>query len=132
ARGKRAPGGRRGGHERLRFHRYAVRDRNRCKVLITLRLARHLNRKIGGADVIRLLENHRALDGVLQFADVSGPVVGQQQVASLLRDAPETLSKAEVVTLDEEVHERKNVLLPVPQRRNENGDDTETIEKVLA
>src|SRR5208282_2931655 len=106
---------------------YAVGNGYGRDVLKTLRLASHLDRKIGGADVVGLFQNHGAFHSVLQFTNVSRPVVGEQQVASLLCDTAQALPKPKIVTLDEEVDERKNVFLAVPQRRNKDGDDAETV-----
>ncbi|SPE33762.1 hypothetical protein SBA2_800020 [Acidobacteriia bacterium SbA2] len=131
--GERAPGGRGGGgHNGWRVRGHAVGDHRGGKIFKTLRMARDLNRKVIGADVIGVLENHGPLHGVFQFPNVSGPVVSQQQVTSFLGDAPNALSKPEVITLDEEVNERKHVFLPVSQGRHEDWDDAETVEEVLA
>ena len=100
--------------------------------IVPLRLPGHLDGQVGGANVIRFLQDHGALHGVLQFAHISRPIVLQQQVAGLLRDAFHRLAKTEIVTLDEEFDERENILLAMPQGRNEDGDDAEPVEQVLA
>src|SRR5215467_8085967 len=79
-----------------------------------------------------VLENHGALDGVLEFANVAWPIVCEQKTAGLGADAANRFLELAVIPVDEEVDEGKNVLSALAQRRDENGDDGEAVIEVLA
>src|SRR5581483_10993108 len=79
-----------------------------------------------------LFQDHGALDRVLQLADVARPIVREQHAPRVVADAAHRLLELAVVAFDEEVDQRQDVFLALPQRRNKDGDDGETVIKVLA
>ena len=52
-----------------------------------------LNGQILRPDFVRGADQHGALDGIAQFADISGPVIGQQQLLSIGRNALHVLAE---------------------------------------
>src|ERR1035438_2325526 len=65
-------------------------------------------------------EDHCALDGVLELADVARPRVLEQELAPLGRNAANVRSEADVVARDEMVDEQIDVLAPAPERWDVN------------
>ena len=71
------------------------------------------------------------LDDVLQFADVAGPVVRQQQRHGLRTDAAHRSSLSQVVPLHEALGQSRNVFLAPAQRRQLQPDDVDAVKEVL-
>src|SRR5262245_59182029 len=99
----------------------------RCR----LRLAADDVAEIVDVDDVARRHDQQALDGVLQFADVSLPA---RLLHELERGRREPL-RAAVVLAAEDVHEvtdeRGDVLAPVAQRRDADGDDAQAEVEVL-
>jgi len=62
-----------------------------------------------GVEDAAVADEDRPFDGVLQLADVAGPVVHHQDVDGGRRDAPDVLAVAGRVLLDEMVGEERDV-----------------------
>ena len=96
-------------------------------------------------------ERHRALDGVLELADVARPVIRHQPAHAFLRDGQRrarssagglaavsgTVAVAAGVALllelaEEVLHEQRHVLLPLAQRRQLHRDHVQPVEQILA
>src|SRR5262249_49197586 len=79
---------------------------------------------------VRIGDDYRALDDVLQLADVSRPVVRLEQFRHLFVDAADPLSGAFGVPMDEILDEQGNVRPPPAQGGHCQGKDVEPIEEV--
>src|SRR5262249_36838194 len=75
-------------------------------------------------------EREGALDGVLQLADVAGPVERDQRLEGVRRDALRRHLVLLGVPGEEVLDERRDVLTPRAQRRQLDVDDVETVEQV--
>src|SRR5271166_3811089 len=72
------------------------------------------------------------LDGVLQFTDVSRPVVVHQQRSGFGRDAPErTVALLRVFRGEINRHQR-NVFAVLAQRRDGNRNNIQAVKQILA
>ena len=85
-----------------------------------------------GADHVFAAENHVALDQVLEFADVAGPVILLQNVHQLRGDRPRFAVVFAVVVLEEIVDQVCNVAAPLAQRRHVKVHDINAVEQILA
>src|SRR5262249_26515322 len=98
------------------------------------RRAPDLGAELGDVDLrAPLAERHRALDDVFELPDVAGPVVRHQPPQRLLRHrdaARRDLLAAQL--LQEVLHEERNVLAALAERRQAHGDDVEAGEESLA
>ena len=54
-------------------------------------------------------DNYRAFDGILQFANVTGPVIGDQGTQSLFGDSRDEAARALFVMLEKMNDERMNI-----------------------
>ena len=77
-------------------------------------------------------KNHRALDEVLQFADVAGPVVARQRLHGFGRDVGDAPVHAAGVLLHEVAHQQRNIVAPFAQRRHRDGEDVEAVVEIGA
>jgi hypothetical protein len=77
-------------------------------------------------------KNHGPLDDVLQLADVAGPRQPGERVEHGGGDHPDVLAVAPREALDEVPREQRDVLPPVPQRRNGDREDVQAIVQVGA
>ena len=98
--------------------------------------ARRAGRRRPGSRSARQLvavgEQHRALDGVPQLADVAGPAVRLQPLHRLGGDAAHPLLELGVVGVDVEVHERRNVVGALAQRRQHDRQHVQAVVQILA
>jgi hypothetical protein len=89
-------------------------------------VGKRLNRRIGAcrlsdeptfidAKILRLGNDHGALDYILQFADISRPPVGLQELHALLGDARDLLSSLAGIAIDKVLHQQRNILLSFPK-----------------
>src|SRR5690606_34091195 len=76
-------------------------------------------------------EDHRALDGVLELADVAGPAPGLQGLHGLGREAVERLAVLRAVPDEEVLGEQRDVAVALAQRRQVHADDVQAVEEVL-
>ena len=77
-------------------------------------------------------ENNRALDHVLQLADVSRPRVTNERIHGLGRDGIDLLGHIEGKVLRKVPDEERNVLGALAQRRNMDGKNVQPIEQIGA
>src|SRR5438046_178305 len=89
-------------------------------------------RQVGGADHGALGEQDRPLEHVLQLADVARPRVSGEGGQRVVLDPLDVLLQASVVLLPEMLHQQRNVVPPLAQRRQVDGDDVQPIVEVLA
>ena len=73
-----------------------------------------------------------ALDDVLQFADISRPVIVHQSLHRFGRNSGDGFSGFLCVALEKIIGERGNVFLVIAQRRNVDGHDVQAVVEVLA
>src|SRR5665213_716539 len=77
-------------------------------------------------------ENENPLDGVPQFAHVSGPVEGGQAIDGVLAEGARRHPLALGENSSEVMHEQRDVLAPIAQRRHDHRDDVQSIVEILA
>src|SRR5258705_12308455 len=74
----------------------------------------------------------RALNNILQFANVTGPGVRLKQIEGFPVYPPDILSFFSGIAIDEVLDQHRNVFSPLAQRRDLNGEHVQAIEKILA
>src|SRR5205823_11554497 len=74
-------------------------------------------RKVFIAELLALGEQHRALDGVAQLADIAGPAVTLQALHRPWRHAFDPFAKFRVIAVDEIMHKPRNIFRARAQRR---------------
>ena len=72
------------------------------------------------------------LDGVLEFADVTGPVIIQEEVHRFMGEPLNGPINILAGSLDEVGHEEGDVVASLPERRQDDGDDTKSIEEIFS
>src|SRR5205807_6042009 len=77
-------------------------------------------------------EDHGALERVAQLADVARPAVLAEDLHRLGRHAGELLPALAAEAIDEVLHEERNVVAPLLERRERDLEDVETEEEVFA
>ena len=60
-------------------------------------------------------QDHGTLDYVLQFADVTWPIVGLEKIQRLLLYMADPLSRSLGISFDQILHQQRNVILPLAQ-----------------
>src|SRR5439155_19863627 len=91
-----------------------------------------LNHQVFGPDHRRVgTHNHRALDDVLELAHVAGPAMHDQRRNGVVG---EPLGRVAVARLFAEEVARNgfDVLQPLPQRRQRDGEDVQPVVEILA
>ena len=78
-----------------------------------------------------LLQKHDPLDQVPQLPDVARPAVASEDLLDLRSDGGEPLPEFLVVEGEEVPGQEQDVLSPLPERRQEDGDDLEPVVEVL-
>src|SRR3984957_2662756 len=107
-----------------------------------------LNRKILGcviagffADVCRQIgcryhrsarPNHRAVDALLQFADIAGAAIGGESAHGVGAEADITLAERRRKGVCEKIEKQRDVLGPFAQRRKRDREHGEAVVKILA
>src|SRR5208283_350217 len=94
--------------------------------------AGHGERQVLRPQLVAFFQNHGAFQRVLQLAHITRPVVIQQQPARLLARALHIFAELLVVVRQEKLHQRRDVFLALPQRRQVNGDDCQPVVQILA
>src|SRR5579862_3427768 len=79
-----------------------------------------------------LLHNHRALDHVLQLANIAGPRVRLQQLHTASVDALYVFSHLKSESIQKIFAQRPDVSCPLSQCRHANDEYAQSIEQVLA
>src|SRR5258707_7944353 len=78
-----------------------------------------------------ITQDHGALDYILQFANVTRPVVILEQIQRSLIDVLDFLASRLRVTIDEVFNQQGNVVDALAQRGDLNREDIEPVEQVL-
>ncbi len=82
-------------------------------------------------DAVRL-EDDSPLEDVLQLADVTRPAILQELLHGALADALDALADPTHEVIDEKVREERDVLGTIAERREMNGEDVQSVVKILA
>ena len=90
------------------------------------------HRQVLAADEAAVGQDHGALDGVAQLADVAGPRVGEQLIACLARDARRRAADGFADLGEKRVGQLQDVVEPLAQRRQRDLEDAEPVVEVLA
>ena len=88
--------------------------------------------EIGRLDQRALRHQHRALDRVIELADVAGPGVLEQHLHRAALEAGEPLAVALRVLAEEVLRQQRQILAAVAQRRQPDLDRVQPEEQVLA
>ena len=81
---------------------------------------------------VLVAEDDGPFDDVLQLPDVAGPVVFHQQFLRHAGDGLDMLVEFLVVGVDEVVGQNDDIILPVPEGREEDGNDLEPVIEVIS
>ena len=81
---------------------------------------------------LAVAHEHRALERVLELADVAGPVIRHQHVDGGRGNPLNHLTVLARKLLEEVIGQQQHVRLPVAQRRHEDREDIEPVIEVLA
>src|SRR5688572_28945930 len=87
--------------------------------------------EIVGYEALAIVEQHRALAGVFQLADVARPMILIEQFRRLWCQAPNLLPELAVVPVDVIGGQQRDITAPLPQRRQRDGHHLQAIEQVL-
>ena len=82
-------------------------------------------------DAVRL-EDDSPLKDVFQLADVTGPAIREELLHGALADALDALAEPNHEIVEEKVHEERDVFGAIAERREMNGEDVESVVKILA
>ena len=80
----------------------------------------------------RGIENHDALDDVLEFAHVAGPVVLARACEGFFADLHARAAVLAAKLGEEFAGEERNILLALAERRHKKRDNIEAVEEVFA
>ena len=83
-------------------------------------------------ELFSIAQDDRSLNHVLQLANVAGPVVPLKEFQRFLPDMPDSFSRFLCVALDQVLDEQRNVIHPIPRRRDLYGKDIQAIVQILA
>src|SRR3954467_1554687 len=75
-------------------------------------------------EYVAIAQDDRPLDDVLELSHVAGPVVRLKQREGILAHVSDCLSGLLRVALDQVLHEQRDVIETLTQRRNADGKDT--------
>jgi hypothetical protein len=81
-------------------------------------------------EILRVANDYRSLDDVLQFANITWPGIRYKELQSLLIDPTEGLSRFSCEMTDEVFDQQANVFSSFPQWRNLNRKNVETIKQI--
>ena len=81
---------------------------------------------------VSITQDHGTLNDVLQFADVSWPIVGLEKLQRLLLDMADPLAGSPGISFDQVFCQQRNVIFPLAQRWYAYGENVDPIEKILA
>src|SRR4029077_11710513 len=79
-----------------------------------------------------IAQDHGTLDHVLQFADVSWPIVGLENVEGFLLDMTDCLSRPSRVSFHQVLDQQRNVIFPLAQRWNTDRKHIQPVAQILA
>ena len=77
-------------------------------------------------------QQHGALDGVLELADVAGPLIAHEELQRVRLEPDDLLLQLTRESTDEEVGQLGDVVLALAQRRHLHRHDVEPVVQVLA
>src|SRR5215472_15104673 len=83
-------------------------------------------------DLLSIGEDHRALDRVLEFAHVTGPVVAGQSEQGFFRESLDGFGVLIRIHFQEMHRQELYVFLALAERRNAKVDDVQSIEEIFA
>src|SRR5579871_3257444 len=72
-------------------------------------------------------DDHRPFDHILKFAYVTGPMVADQRLHCFGRDAVDHTIIPLAELLDEVADQQRDVISPLAERRNSDGEDIESV-----
>src|SRR5712671_876011 len=78
-----------------------------------------------------IAHDHRALNDVLQFANVARPVIPLEQVESIFANRSNLFTGFSCVTIDQVFHEQLNIVNALAQCRQSNWENVEPVEQIL-
>src|SRR6188768_1764748 len=113
------------------LERNAFRRHDELRHAEVRRLANVLRNRLD-ADAGPRGQHGSALDHVLELAYVARPVVLGHQVQRVRRELEVRLEILLAVLHEEMLGQQRDVVLSVPERRELDGDDMQTVEKILA
>ena len=96
------------------------------------RSAEDLRRKVVDGHCPFRRQQHRPLDDVLQLADVAGPAVRRHRVHRRPIEPVDVPIGRLGRFADEVVDQQRDVTGPLPQRRNDEVDDVDSVEQIFA
>src|SRR5215472_18969747 len=92
----------------------------------------HARGQNANGDFGAAFQRHDAFDGVFQFADVAGPIIGFETAHSFRRDGLDAFFHGAAEAFQEVAGQQGNVFAAFTKRGDVDGDDTEPIEQVFA
>src|SRR5712691_4693664 len=90
-----------------------------------------VQRKMSNLDLATRGQHHRALDDVLELAQIAGPRIALEEVERFRGEAVHALVDLGLGLAKEMMGEHGNVLGPVAQRRKGDGERVEAVEEIL-
>src|ERR1700730_1173969 len=81
-------------------------------------------------EILRVANDYRSLDDVLQFANITWPGIRYKELQSLLIDPTEGLSRFSCEMTDEVFDQQANVFSSFPQWRNLNRKNVEAVKQI--
>ena len=91
-----------------------------------------LRRQIGRQDHVFVAQGAGALDRIFQLADVARIIVMAENIDRFRIDLLRFAAGRARLLLQKMIHEQRNVLQPLAQRRNLDRDDRQPVIKILA
>ena len=88
--------------------------------------------QVGGIDQAPVRHHHRALQPVLQFAHIAGPVMVVHRMGGMFGEAADVAAELLIEAVEEVVGQQHNVAAALAQRRNAHGDGVHAVEQVAA
>ena len=85
-----------------------------------------------GRDQAAFAEDRGAFEDVAQLADVAGPVIFDQPLARVARDAGRRASQAAADLAEERFAQRQDVVAAIAERRQVDRKHVQAIEEILA
>src|SRR5262245_1771115 len=76
-------------------------------------------------------QDDRPLDHVLELSHIAWPCVRLKQGECVLADVPDRLPSLLRVALDQVLHEQRDVIHTLTQRRDADGKDIQPVEQIL-
>ena len=97
---------------------------NRCR-------PNRLGQILGGDDGMRS-QGNGSLNHMLEFTDIAGPCIACQQRNGVRCEAGHRFLLGPTEFIDEIPTEQRNVFYSITQRRKDDGDDFQSVQKILS